>query len=292
MFHGAMTALVTPMREGQVDEEALRQLVSAQIEGGIDVLVPCGTTGEAATLSAEESVKVVRICVEEAGGRVLVLAGTGSNSTATTIANTRRMKEVGASGALVVTPYYNKPSQEGLFRHFEAVAKEGGLPVVLYNVPSRTSVDMDASTVARLAHVPGVVGVKEATGTVSRSLDILEALDGKKLAILAGDDSNTLAILAVGGSGVISVAGNIVPEQVSAITRSFAAGDLAAAQKAQLGLNKLVRALFSETNPVPCKAALSLLGRMSDEVRLPLVPASEATYERMRGVLGEMGLLS
>lgn len=292
MFQGTMTAIVTPFRDGVVDEEALRRLVSDQIDGGVDVLVPCGTTGEGATLTADESTRVVSICVDEARGRVPVVAGCGSNSTAVTVENARRMKDVGASGVLVVTPYYNKPSQEGLFLHFEAVAKQGGLPVVLYNVPSRTSVDLHASTVARLAKVPGVVALKEATGTVTRTLDILEALDGTPLNIVAGDDANYLAILAVGGSGVISVAANIVPDRVAAITRAFQSGDLAGARKAQLSINGLIRALFSETNPVPCKIALSLLNKMSDEVRLPLAPGTEATRERVRGALTDLGLLS
>lgn len=292
MFQGTMTAIVTPFRGGVVDEEALRKLVHDQIAGGVDVLVPCGTTGEGATLTPAESVRVVSICVEEAKGRVPVVAGVGSNSTATTIENTKRAKEAGAAGALVVTPYYNKPSQEGLYRHFEAVAKEGGLPVVLYNVPSRTSVDMTADTVARLAGVPGIVAVKEATGTVTRTLDILEALDGKQFAVIAGDDANTLAVLSVGGVGVISVAANIVPDRVAAIVRAFRSGDLAGARAAQLGINGLVRALFSETNPVPCKMALALLGRMSEEVRLPLAPGADATRERMRGVLTRMGVLA
>jgi 4-hydroxy-tetrahydrodipicolinate synthase len=285
-FQGTMTALVTPFRGGQLDEAALRRLVQLQLAGGVDVLVPCGTTGEGATLTAEESTRVIRICVEEAKGRAPVVAGCGTNSTTTTIENVRRAKEAGADGALVVTPYYNKPQQEGLFRHFELVAKEGGLPVVLYNVPGRTSVDLLPETVGRLSKVPGVVGIKEASGSLVRSLEVLEAVQGRPFDLIAGDDGLTLPVLAVGGVGVISVASNVVPERVSTIVQAFKRGDLAAAQAAQLSLNGLVRALFAETNPAPVKAALHLAGLMSDEVRLPLVPASEATRQKLMAAHG------
>lgn len=289
-FRGTMTALATPLRNGDIDEEALRRLVDRQIAGGVDVLVPCGTTGEGATLTADESVRVVRICVEEARGRVPVVAGTGTNATHSTIANTRRMKEAGAQGALVVTPYYNKPQQEGLYRHFEAVAKDGGLPVVLYNVPSRTSVDLLPETVGRLSQVQGIVGVKEASGSIVRALEVLEACDGRPFDLLAGDDGFTLPVLAVGGDGIVSVASNIVPERVAAIVRHFRAGDLPAAQRAQVALNELIRALFVETNPAPAKAALELIGIGSSEVRLPLAPASEATREKLKKALARLGV--
>lgn len=284
-FQGTMTALVTPLHDGALDEDALRRLVAQQLAGGVDVLVPCGTTGEGATLTPDESVRVIRICVEEARGRAPVVAGTGSNSTQATIENTRRAKEAGAQGALVVTPYYNKPQQEGLFRHFEAVAKAGGLPVILYNVPSRTSVDLLAETVGRLSKVPGIVGIKEASGSIVRSLEVLEAVEGRPFDLLSGDDGFTLPVLAVGGDGVISVASNVVPERVSAIVRRFKAGDLKGAQEAQLALNALIRALFVETNPAPIKAAMALRGYMRDEVRLPLVSASEATRAKLKAAL-------
>jgi 4-hydroxy-tetrahydrodipicolinate synthase len=287
---GTLTALVTPFVDGRVDEEALRRLVDDQLAGGVDVLVPCGTTGEGATLGGEEAARVVKVCVEEARGRAPVMAGCGSNSTQTTIENVRRARAAGAQSALVVTPYYNKPSQEGLYRHFEAVAREGGLPVVLYNVPGRTSVDLLPETIARLSRVPGVTGVKEASGSLARAVDVLEALDGRPFDLLAGDDALTLPMLAVGASGVISVASNVVPARVAAIVRAFRAGDLGAAQAAQVALNGLVRALFSETNPTPCKAALAMLGRMREEVRLPLVPPAEATRARVRAALQQLGL--
>lgn len=284
-FQGTMTALVTPLHDGALDEDALRRLVAQQLAGGVDVLVPCGTTGEGATLTPDEAARVIRVCVEEARGRAPVVAGTGSNSTQATIENTRRAKEAGAQGALVVTPYYNKPQQEGLFRHFEAVARAGGLPVILYNVPSRTSVDLLAETVGRLSKVPGIVGIKEASGSIVRSLEVLEAVEGRPFDLLSGDDGFTLPVLAVGGDGVISVASNVVPERVSAIVRRFKAGDLKGAQEAQLALNALIRALFVETNPAPIKAAMALRGHMRDEVRLPLVSASEATRAKLKAAL-------
>ena len=288
-FQGTMTALVTPLRAGAVDEEALRRLVHQQLSGGVDVLVPCGTTGEGATLTAEETARVVRVVVQEAKGEAPVVAGCGTNATWSTIENVRRAKAAGADGALVVTPYYNKPQQEGLFRHFEQVAREGGLPVVLYNVPSRTSVDLLAPTVGRLSKVPGIVGVKEASGSVVRALEILEYCEGRPFDLLAGDDGFTLAMLALGGDGVISVASNVVPERVVAIGRMFRAGDLKGAQAAQVALGGLVRALFMETNPAPVKAAMALVGLMQDEVRLPLAQATDATRERLREALSGLG---
>ncbi len=289
-FQGTMTALVTPLADGRIDEGALRRLVHQQIAGGVDVLVPCGTTGEGATLTSDETNQVVRIVVEEARGRVPVVAGCGTNATATTIENVRRAKAAGAQGALVVTPYYNKPQQEGLFRHYEAVAKEGGLPVVLYNVPGRTSVDLLPETVGRLSRVPGIVGIKEASGSMVRSLELLEAVDGRPFDLLAGDDGFTLPVLAVGGDGVVSVASNVVPERVSAIVKAFRAGDLKGAQSAQIALNALIRALFVETNPAPIKAAMQLVGMMRDEVRLPLAPASAATREKLSVALTGLGV--
>lgn len=289
-FQGTMTALVTPLVDGVVDEEALRALVDRQIAGGVDVLVPCGTTGEGATLSADESVRVVRACVEQAKGRVPVVAGVGSNSTRVTVENTRRAKEAGAQGALVVTPYYNKPQQDGLFAHFEQVAREGGLPVLLYNVPSRTSVDLLPATVARLSKVPGIVGIKEAAGSIVRFIEVLEALDGRAFDVLAGDDGFTLPAMALGADGIISVASNVVPERVAAIVQGVKSGRLDDARRAQLALQPLVRALFVETNPAPVKAAAAMLGHMRDEVRLPLVPAAEDTRRKVRDALVALGV--
>src|SRR3954469_10821074 len=275
-LRGSMVALVTPFRDGAVDEPALRALARWQIEKGTDGLVPCGTTGEGATLAPDEHYRVVRACVEEARGRVPVIAGCGSNDTRRTVENAQRAKEAGADFALVVTPYYNKPTPEGLFRHFEAVAKQGGLPVVLYNVPSRTSLDMLPETIARCARVPGIVGVKEASGSVVRVAEILAAGVPQDFSILAGDDMFTLPTLASGGDGVISVVGNVAPADLAGLCDAFAAGDITRARAAQIRFAPLVKAMFCETNPLPVKYALYTMNRIAHELRLPLVPISEA----------------
>ena len=288
-LRGSMVALVTPFREGKVDEPALRALARWQIEKGTDGLVPCGTTGEGATLSGDELYRVVRACVEEARGRVPVIAGCGSNDTRRTIENVQRAKEAGAGYALVVTPYYNKPTPEGLYRHFEAVAKQGGLPVVMYNVPSRTSLDMLPDTIARCAKLPGVVAVKEASGSVVRVAEILAAGVPDEFAILAGDDMFTLPTLASGGHGVISVVANIAPEDMAGLCDAFLAGDLPRAQKLQTRFAPLVKAMFCETNPLPVKHALSRMGRIAPELRLPLVPISEAGATKVDAALRAYG---
>jgi 4-hydroxy-tetrahydrodipicolinate synthase len=290
-LRGSIVALVTPFRGGAVDEAALRALARWQLEQGTDGLVPCGTTGEGATLTPDEADRVVRICVEEArahGKGAPVIAGVGSNSTARTIENARRAKEQGADAALVVTPYYNRPTQEGLFRHFEEVAQKGGLPVVLYNVPSRTGVDMTAETVGRLAKVPGIAGVKEASGSIVRVAEIRER--APNLAILAGDDMFTLATLAMGGQGVISVVANVAPRDLASLCDSFAGGDLPSAQAAMQRFTPLVRAMFVETNPLPVKYALSRLGRIENELRLPLVPLSPDGAAKADAALKAYGL--
>jgi 4-hydroxy-tetrahydrodipicolinate synthase len=289
MFSGSMVALVTPFKNGQVDETALRALARFQIDSGTDALVPAGTTGEGATLTAEEHVQVVRACVEEARGRVPVIAGCGSNDTRRTIETVQRAREAKADAALIVTPYYNKPTQEGLFRHFEAVAKQGGLPIVLYNVPSRTSVDMLAETVARCAKVPGIVAVKEASGSIVRIADIRAAGVPDDFAILSGDDMFTLPTLAMGGHGIVSVVANIAPAQMAGLVDAFTRGDLKAAQAAQTKFAPLVRAMFCETNPLPVKHALHRMGRAGPELRLPLVPISEAGARKVDEALREYG---
>lgn len=291
-LRGSLVALVTPFRDGALDEAALRALARWQLEQGTAGLVPCGTTGEGATLTADEADRVVRICVEEArahGKGRKVVAGVGSNSTARTIESAQRARDQGADAALVVTPYYNKPSQEGLLRHFEAVAQKGGLPVVLYNVPSRTSVDLAAETVGRLARVPGIVAVKEASGNIARVAEIRER--APDFAILAGDDLFTLATLAMGGRGVISVVANVAPRDLAGLCDDFAAGRLAPAQAAMQRFSALVRALFVETNPMPVKYALSRMGRIANELRLPLVPISPEGAARVDAALGAYGLV-
>lgn len=291
-FRGSMVALVTPLRNGVVDEPALRALARWQIDKGTDGLVPCGTTGEGATLSAEEHARVVRACVEEARGQVPVIAGCGSNDTRRTIETTQRAKEAGADAALIVTPYYNKPPPEGLYRHFEAVAKQGGLPVVMYNVPGRTSLDMLPETIARCARIPGVVAVKEASGNVVRVAEILSLGVPQDFSILAGDDMFTLPTLASGGHGVISVVANVAPGDLAGLCDAFFAGDLVKAQKAQIRFAPLVKAMFCETNPLPVKHALFRLGRIAPELRLPLTPISEAGATRVEAAMREYGGLS
>src|SRR5256885_9088160 len=280
-----MVALVTPFKGGAVDEPALRALARWQIESGTDALVPCGTTGEGATLTAEEHARVVRACVEESKGRVPVIAGCGSNDTRRTIESTQRAKEAGADAALIVTPYYNKPTPEGLFRHFEAVARQGGLPVILYNVPSRTSLDMLPDTVARCAKVPGIVGIKEASGNVVRIAEIQAAGVAPDFALLAGDDMFTLPTLASGGHGVISVVANVAPADLAGLCDAYFAGDLAKAQRAQTRFASLVKAMFCETNPMPVKHALYRMGRISPELRLPLVPISQSAPIRVEAAM-------
>ncbi len=283
-FSGCYTALITPFRNGELDIPALRTLVERQILGGVAGLVPCGTTGETPALTTREWETVVTTVVETTQRRVPVIAGTGSNGTANTIERTRRAQELGADAALVVAPYYNKPTQEGLYQHFAAIANATEIPLVLYNVPGRTSVNVLPETVLRLASVPGVAAIKEASGSLDQSSQILgEAPEG--FAVLSGDDSLTLPIMGVGGTGVVSVVSNIVPEAVSALTEAALAGDYATARTIHHALFDLCRAMFCETNPVPVKAAAALLGYCTPEVRLPLAPLSESAQRRVETAL-------
>lgn len=281
---GCFTALITPFRDGLVDETALRALIERQIEGGVSGLVPCGTTGEAPSLTSAEWDRVVATTIETTAGRVPVLAGTGSNSTMTTIERTQRARALGADGALIVTPYYNKPTQDGLYRHFAAIAETVDLPIVLYNVPGRTSVNMLPETVVRLAAIPGIVGIKEASGSLDQTSQIVhEAPTG--FAVLSGDDSLTLPIMGVGGTGIISVVSNIVPDAVSTLTSACLDGDFTTARAMHLALFDLCRAMFVETNPVPVKAAAAMLGYCTPEVRLPLAPLGDAAQRRVETAL-------
>jgi 4-hydroxy-tetrahydrodipicolinate synthase len=284
-----MTALVTPFRGGRLDEERYRAHIDWQIREGVTGIVPCGTTGESATLSHEEHERVIDIAVDEARGRVPVLAGTGSNSTAEAVRLTLHAKEAGADGALLITPYYNKPTQEGLYHHYRRVAEEARFPLVLYNVPGRTGVNLLPDTVARLADVPGVVGIKEATGDLKQVSEVLEKC-GDKLSVLSGDDFTILPLLALGGRGVISVLSIVVPADVAELVRAYDAGDFARARELHFKTQPLTRALFLETNPIPVKTALALLGRMEAELRLPLWAMQDANVEKLRSALGACGL--
>jgi 4-hydroxy-tetrahydrodipicolinate synthase len=281
---GCYTALITPFRDGQIDEPALQALVQRQIAGGISGLVPCGTTGEAPALTAPEWDRVVSIVVQTAVGRVPVLAGTGSNNTATVIERTRRARLLGADGALVVTPYYNRPTQDGLCRHFTAIAEAVELPLVLYNVPGRTGVNLLPETVVRLADIPGIIGIKEASGSLDQASQVVREAP-EAFVVISGDDSLTLPMMGVGASGVISVVSNIAPEAVSALTYACLAGDFRYGREIHLALFDLCRAMFVETNPTPVKAAAALLGYCSPEVRLPLAPLSEAAQRRVESAL-------
>jgi 4-hydroxy-tetrahydrodipicolinate synthase len=288
-FRGAWTALVTPFREDAVDERALRELVEQQIQGGIDGLVPCGTTGESVTLSHAEFAQVIRVVVEQARGRVPVMAGSGTASTRHTIELSRAAKTAGAAGLLVVAPYYNRPTQEGLYEHFLAIAGAVDLPITLYNIPGRTGVDIALATLERLAALRSIVAIKEATGNVVRSAEIA-AHFGDRFTILSGDDALTVPIMAVGGQGVISVASNLVPAEVARTVHLFRDGDLAGARALAQRLAPLVDALFVESSPGPIKFALAACGRIAPEIRLPLVWPTDATQERVRSVLSRMGI--
>jgi 4-hydroxy-tetrahydrodipicolinate synthase len=291
MFVGAMTALVTPFRDGKLDGPALSRLVEAQIEGGIDAVIPCGTTGESPTLEFEEHVEVVRITVETARKRVPVIAGAGSNSTAHAIHLAKAAHAAGADGLLVVTPYYNKPTQDGLVRHYKAVADATPLPIIAYNVPGRTGVDMLPDAIARLcADEPRVVGVKEAAGSVARMQELVRRI-GDRVAILSGDDALNLACYAVGGRGCISVTGNVAPRQVAEVWDAAAAGDFARAREVQLALSPLNEVLFIESNPIPVKAAAAMMGLCGTEIRPPLYPISGPAREKVRATLAELGLV-
>ncbi len=289
-LHGVITALITPFDGDRVDEEALRRLVAYQLEAGVHGLVACGTTGETPTLSPDEYARVVRLVVEAAGGRVPVLAGTGTNCTRTTIERTRVAKDLGADAALVVAPYYNKPQQAGIVAHFQAVAREGGLPVVAYNVPGRTGVNIAPDTIVTLSRIPGVVAIKEASGSTDPMREVVRQA-APSFAVLSGDDGLALASFALGARGVISVASNVAPRQMVALWEAWSAGRTDEAARIDRGLAPLYKALFVEPNPVPCKAAAEVLGLCRDTVRLPLVPASEATRQALRDALANAGLV-
>ncbi len=290
MFTGAFTALVTPFKKGAVDYDALADLVEFQITEGISGLVPCGTTGESSTLSHEEHHRVVEFVVKQARGRVPVIAGAGSNCTAEAVSLAAHAKQAGADAALLITPYYNKPTQEGLFLHFAEVARQVKIPIILYNVPGRTSVNMLPQTVARLSTIGNIIGIKEATGDLRQISDIIE-LVGDDFVILSGDDFTTLPILSVGGKGVISVHSNVAPRDVTEMVTAYLTGDRARSAKLHYRLLPLARAMFIETSPVPAKAALALMKKMEPDVRLPLAPLSEGGMVILKKVLKDYGLL-
>jgi 4-hydroxy-tetrahydrodipicolinate synthase len=291
MFSGAIVAIVTPFKKGKVDERSLRELIEFQIKNGTDGIVPCGTTGESSTLSHEEHDRVIEITIDAVKKRVPVIAGTGSNSTDEALRLTRHAHEAGADGALMVCPYYNRPTQEGLYQHFKIIAESVPIPIVPYNIPSRTGVNLMPETVARLAKISNIVGIKEASGSLKQMQDVI-SLCGDKFDVLSGDDFFTFPLLAIGGRGVISVVSNIVPADMAAMIDAFEAGDIKKAKELHHNLVPLIDALFIETNPVPVKAALSMMGKISYDVRLPMYKMSDSNYEKLKAVMKNYGLIS
>ncbi|KRT69017.1 MAG: dihydrodipicolinate synthase [candidate division NC10 bacterium CSP1-5] len=290
-FEGSIVAMVTPFRDGKVDEPKIRELVEFHVKNGTDAIVPCGTTGESPTLSHAEHKRVVEVTIEAAAGRIPVVAGTGSNSTAEAIELTQHAKKAGADGVLMVCPYYNKPTQAGLIAHYTAVAAAVDIPIIMYNIPGRTGVNMLTETVAALAELPSVVGMKEASGSLEQMTEVI-SLCGDRLTVVSGDDTLTLPLMAVGGKGVISVVANIVPKETAEMTRAALNGDWKRAKELHLRLFPLCKAMFYETNPIPVKTAMQLLGRLNGELRLPLCPMSQANRDKLQKALRAYGLLS
>ena len=290
MFKGSIVAIATPFTKGKIDEEAYRRLIEFQIENNTAAIVPCGTTGESATLSMEEHMRVISIAIEAVHKRVPVIAGAGGNNTQEAIELTRHAKKAGADATLQVTPYYNKPTQEGLYQHFKAIAKAVPLPQVVYNVPGRTSVNLLPETLARLMDVPEVVAVKEASGSLTQMAEIVRLL-GDRITLLSGDDNLTLPVLALGGKGVISVIANIVPKDTAALIQHWEKGEIQKCQEVFYKLYPICQAMFYETNPIPVKTALGMMGLCSDEMRLPLTAMGSTNREKLQKALKDYGLI-
>jgi 4-hydroxy-tetrahydrodipicolinate synthase len=290
MFKGSIVAIVTPFKKGVIDEKAYGRLIDFHLKSGTHGIVPCGTTGESATLTQEEHLRVIEMTVEMTAGRIPVIAGTGSNCTEEAIFFTRHAKKAGADGALLITPYYNKPTQEGLFQHYKAIAKAVDIPIVLYNIPGRTAVNMLPETVARLMAFDNIVGIKEGTGSLQQIADLVQ-LCGDRLCLLSGDDFTALPTMVVGGAGVISVTANIVPAEMAEMMNLAERGDYSGARKIHEKIYPLHGAMFMETNPGPVKAALSLMGKCSDQVRLPLSQMLPQNLEKLKKVMKRNGLL-
>lgn len=286
---GSIVAIVTPFKNGKVDEKALGDLIEWHIKEGTHGIVPCGTTGESATLDYDEHYRVIKFTIEVVRRRIPVIAGTGANSTDETIMITKQAEKDGADAALLVAPYYNKPTQEGLYRHYKKVAEQTGLPLVLYNVPGRTAVNILPSTVARLAEIKNIVGIKEATGDMKQVSEIIR-LCGDRLTVLSGDDFTTFPLLCLGGKGVISVTANIAPKDVAEMCNAWFRGDIAEARRLHYKLEPLHQAMFIETNPIPVKTALAMMGKIAEEFRLPLCEMAEPNREKLKKVLKDYGL--
>jgi len=290
MFQGALTAIITPFRDGAVDEAALRELVEWQIQSGIDGLVPCGSTGESATLSHAEHERVIKITIEQARKRVPVVAGTGSNSTAEAIRLTASAREMGADGALLISPYYNKPTQEGIFKHYKTIATSVDLPIFAYNIPGRTGSNVAPETFARMAEIKNIVGVKEASGSTEQTSDILR-LTNHKFTVLSGDDALTVPLMSIGAKGVIATIGNVMPREIHDLAAAGLVGDFERARALHYKMLPLMRTLFIETNPICVKQAMALMGKCCNELRLPLVPMTPPAVEKLKAAMKELRLI-
>ena len=290
MFSGSMVALVTPFKNGQVDWPSLEALVEFHLSNGTNGIVPCGTTGESATLSHAEHDQVIRTVIKAVNKRVPVIAGTGSNSTDEAVRLTKEAERSGADGALMISPYYNRPTQEGVYQHYKKVASEVGIPLIVYNIPGRTGSKIEPETLARLAEIKNVVGVKEATGSVDQAIDVIR-LCGERLAVYSGEDSLIYSLMALGGKGVISTVANVAPRQTAQLTQACLAGNWDDGRKIQFQLIPLIRSLFIETNPIPVKTALALMGKCTGELRLPMTPMVEGNMKKLKLALEDFGLL-
>jgi 4-hydroxy-tetrahydrodipicolinate synthase len=290
MFSGSMVALVTPFKDGKVDWPSLEELVEFHIDNGTKGIVPCGTTGESATLDHHEHHEVIERVIKAVNKRIPVIAGTGSNSTAEAVALTRGAEKAGADGALMISPYYNRPTQEGIYQHYKEVASAVGIPIVVYNIPGRTGSKIEPETLARLSEIKNVAGVKEATGSVDQAIDVIR-LCGDNLAVYSGEDSLTFSLMALGGKGVISTVANVAPKDMSQLTDACSTGNWEKGRQLQFKLMPLIRAVFLETNPIPIKTALSLMRKCTSELRLPLTPMSEGNFKKLKQSMTDFGLL-
>jgi 4-hydroxy-tetrahydrodipicolinate synthase len=290
MFKGSIVAIVTPFKDNKLDEQALIDLIEWHIAEGTNAIVPCGTTGESATLEYHEHYRVIELTIQTVNGRVPVIAGTGANSTDETIMMTGKAKELGADGALLVVPYYNKPTQEGLYRHYKAVTDAVDIPIVLYNVPGRTALNMLPQTVARLAEIKNIVAIKEASGNLAQVSEVIR-LCGDNITVLSGDDFTTFPLMTLGGKGTISVSANVAPNDLSEMCKALNEGDYNRARKLHFRLEPLNKAMFIETNPISVKTALSMMGKIQEEMRLPLCPMSAENKENLKNIIKNYGLI-
>jgi len=290
MFTGSMVALVTPFKNGAVDWQSLEALIDFHLQSGTHGIVPCGTTGESATLSHQEHDEVIRAVIKAVNKRIPVIAGTGSNSTDEAVRLTREAEKSGADGALMISPYYNRPTQEGIYQHYKKVASAVGIPIIVYNIPGRTGSKIEPETLARMSEIKNIAGVKEATGSVDQAIDVIR-LCGDRLAVYSGEDSLIFSLMALGGKGVISTVANVAPKETAALTEACLSGNWQKGRELQFKLMPLIRSLFIESNPIPAKTALSLMGKCSSDLRLPLTPMAEGNVQKLKQTMGDFGLL-